>query len=65
MTDRERAIIMAYTGYVMLTNGNTEKFLDYVKEKTGEYISLDQMKYKAIADKISRASMQDFIELCN
>jgi hypothetical protein len=65
MTDRERAIVMAYTGYVMLTNGNTEKFLDYVKEKTGEYISLDQMKYKEIADKISRASMQDFIELCN
>lgn len=65
MTDRERAIVMAYTGYVMLTNGNTDKFLDYVEEKIGERITLDQMKYKVISDKISKAATQDFIALCN
>ena len=65
MTDRERAIVMAYTGYVMLTNGNTEKFLDYVEEKTGKRIKLDDMRYKEVSDKISQSAMKDFIDLCN
>jgi predicted nucleotidyltransferase len=65
MTDRERAIVMAYTGYVMLTNGNTEKFLDYVQEKTGKRINLDDMRYKEVSDKISQSAMKDFIDLCN
>lgn len=65
MTDRERAIVMAYTGYVMLTNGNIESFEKYVEEKTGEKISLDMMKYKEVSDKIQRAATEDFIALCN
>lgn len=65
MTDKERAIVMAYTGYVMLTNKNTEKFLDYVEEKTGERIKLEDMRYKDVSDKISQSAMKDFIDLCN
>ena len=65
MTDRERAIVMAYTGYVMLANGHVGKFLDYVEEKTGERITIDMMKYKEVSDKIQRAATEDFIALCN
>lgn len=65
MTDKERAVIMAYTGYVMLTNDKINVFTDYVEKITGEKITIDMMKYKEISDKIQRASTQDFIALCN
>ena len=64
MTDKERAIIMAYTGYVMLTNNKIDKFLDYVEEKTGKKIDIEDMKYKKISDEIQRAAQEDFIALC-
>ena len=65
LTDRERAIVMAYTGYVMLSNDKMCEFLDYVYEVTGKRISFDDMKYKVVSDEIRKCATKDFISLCN
>ena len=36
MTDRERAIVMAYTGVTMLVGDKLSVFYNYVSEKLGE-----------------------------
>ena len=38
MTDRERAIVMAYTGIVMLCGDKLDIFYEYVSEKLGRPI---------------------------
>ena len=62
MTDRERAIIMAYTGIVMLCGDKLNIFYEYVSEKLGRPIwtheFLDQ------AETIKALSKEDFLSLC-
>lgn len=62
MTDRERAIVMAYTGVVMLCGDKLNIFYDYVSEKLGrpiythEFIDQD--------DIIKSLAKEDFLALC-
>ena len=64
MTDREKAIVMAYTGYTMLTGDKLGIFYDYVKEKLGRYIMTHELAYDEAADEIKRAAKDDFFALC-
>lgn len=60
MTDREKAIVMAYTGIAMLTGNKLDIFYKYLSELYGrpvythEIISLD----------VKNKAKQDFILLC-
>lgn len=63
MTKKECAIIMAYTGVVMLTGDDLQIFHKYVEEllhKKSIYTS-DLLKY---AEEIKEKSRFDFLKLC-
>lgn len=64
MTDREKAIVMAYTGYTMLTGDSLELFYDYVEEKLGHRILTHELAYPEVEEALHRASYEDFVELC-
>ena len=62
MTDRERAIIMAHTGYCMLTGDKFQIFHEYVKDIMGRPIWTHEMEI--FKDEIKENSKADFIALC-
>lgn len=62
MTDRERAIIMAYTGTVMLSGEKLDVFYEYVSEKLGRPIWTHE--FIDHADTIKALSKEDFLSLC-
>lgn len=62
MTDRERAIVMAYTGIVMLCGDKLHVFYEYVSEKLGHPIWTTEFISKA--DTIKELSKKDFLDLC-
>lgn len=62
MTDRERAIIMAYTGTVMLCGDKLKVFYDYVSEKFGRPVWTHEFFEQA--DAIKELSKEDFFSLC-
>jgi hypothetical protein len=62
MTKRECAIVMAYTGYCMLTGNNIGVFYKYVEEKIGRPFFTHELL--ALEQEIKRASEDDFIALC-
>ena len=62
MTKREAAIIMAYTGVVMLTGDDFVIFGKYCKELLG--FSIWTHEYPRFADAIKEKSKPDFIKLC-
>lgn len=64
MTDREKAIIMAYTGICMLTGDKFQIFHKYVEDIMGRPIWTHEMGIKSIADEIKAKSKDDFIALC-
>ena len=64
MTDREKAIVMAYTGICMLTGDKFQIFHKYVEDIMGRPIWTHEMVSKSIADEISEKSKDDFIALC-
>lgn len=64
MTDREKAIVMSYTGYTMLTGDKLGIFYDYVTEKLGRSIMTHELAYDEVADEIKRAATDDFYALC-
>ena len=63
MTDRERAIVMAYTGVVMLAGDKLGVFYDYVSEKLGRPI----MTHEFIEHEktIKKLAKDDFLSLCS
>ena len=63
MTDRERAIIMAYTGIVMLRGDKLNVFYEYVSEKLGRPIWTHEFIDQA--DTIKALSKEDFLSLCS
>ena len=65
MTDREKAIIMAYTGTCMLTGDKFQIFHKYVEDIMGRPIWTHEMGIKSIADEIKEKSKSDFIALCD
>lgn len=62
MTDREKAIVMAFTGACMLTGDKFNIFHEYIEEIMGRPIYSHELPY--IADEIREKSRNDFIELC-
>jgi hypothetical protein len=64
MTDREKAIVMAYTGKCMLTEDKFHIFHEYIEEIMGRPIFTHELADKDIQDKIKEKSKDDFIKLC-
>lgn len=64
MTDREKAIVMAYTGKCMLTGDKLHIFYKYVEDIMGRPVYTHEMGIKAVDDAIREKSKADFITLC-
>lgn len=62
MTDREKAIVMAYTGVTMLKDDKLQIFYKYVEEIMGRSIWTHEMAQ--LADDIKEKSKDDFMALC-
>ena len=62
MTDREKAIVMAYTGKCMLTKNKFQIFHKYVEDIIGRPIMTHEMAF--LADVIKKNSKADFLALC-
>ena len=64
MTDREKAIVMAYTGYAMLTGDKLGLFYQYIQEKVGRPVMTHELAEKQMQETIHTLSKPDFVELC-
>lgn len=64
MTDREKAVVMAYTGVSMLAGDKLCLFYRYVQDKLGFCVMTHELAYPEVQDAIKEASRNDFIELC-
>ena len=62
MTDREKAIVMAYTGICMLTDDKFQIFHKYVEDIMGRPIWTHEIGL--LEDDIKEKSKSDFMELC-
>ena len=65
MTDRERAIVMAYTGTCMLGGRKILIFYEYLKEIMGRPVWTHELANKSIIEEIKAKSKVDFIALCD
>lgn len=64
MTDREKAIVMAYTGISMLVGDKFSIFHEYIEKICGRPIWTHQLAEKKVWNKIKEKSEPDFIQLC-
>lgn len=64
MTNRERAIVMAYTKICMLTGENLKIFYDYAEEKLGRPVLDLHLALKSTWDELHIKSREDFVKLC-
>ena len=64
MTDKEKAIVMAYTGVCMLSGDKFQIFHKYVEDIMGRPVYTHEMAIKAIDDEIKEKAKADFIALC-
>lgn len=64
MTDREKAIVMAYTGICMLSGDKFNIFHKYVEDIMGRPVYTHEMAIKAVDNEIKEKSKADFIALC-
>lgn len=64
MTDKERAIVMAYTGYAMLTGEKLSIFYEYIGSIMGRPIFTHELAFKEISDEIREKAKPDFLKLC-
>lgn len=64
MTDREKAIIMAYTGTCMLTGEKFDIFHKYIDEICGRPIWTHELAIENVVDEIREKSKADFLWLC-
>ena len=60
MTDREKAIVMAYTGICMLQGEKINKYYEYLAELYGRPVYTHEIAILDIAEK----SKADFVRLC-
>lgn len=63
MTDREKAIVMAYTGCTMLVGDKLGIYYQYVQEKLGRSVMTHELAYEEVQDAIKEASKEDFIAI--
>lgn len=64
MTDREKAIVMAYTGVCMLSGEKFSIFHGYIEEKCGRPIFTHELAYDHVEKEIKEAVEKDFLALC-
>ena len=64
MTDREKAIVSAYTGYAMLTGNKLCEFYKYLEEILGRPIMTHELAFKSVWDEIHEKSKPDFVAIC-
>ena len=64
MTDREKAIITAYTGITMLTGEKFSIFHKYVEDILGRSVWTHELADRAIWEEIKEKSKADFLALC-
>lgn len=64
MTDREKAIVMAYTGICMLSGDKFQIFHQYVENILGRPVQTIEMGMESVCDEIKEKSEEDFIALC-
>lgn len=64
MTDREKAIVEAYTGKCMLVGDKRNIFYEYVDKIMGKPIYTHEFAYDYIQEELKEKSKDDFIKLC-
>lgn len=64
MTDREKAIVEAFTGVCMLTGEKRNVFNKYVNEVMGKPIYTHELAYDCKRKELKEKSKDDFVELC-
>lgn len=64
MTKQECAIVMAYTGIVMLTGDNLMIYYKYLNDIMGRPVYTHELAFKEIQEKIKEKSTDDFLKLC-
>lgn len=62
MTDREKAIVMAYTGVAMLAGKKMDVFHKYVEELMDRPVQTYELAY--ISTEIKKRAKKDFLALC-
>jgi Protein of unknown function (DUF551). len=62
MTDKEKAIVMAFSGTCMLTGDKFNIFHEYVEKLMGRPVYTHELGF--LADEIKEKAKDDFIELC-
>ncbi len=64
MTDREKAIVMAYTGACMLTGDKFQIFHKYIEDIMGRPVFIHELAFESVANDIKKRAKADFIALC-
>jgi hypothetical protein len=65
MTDREKAIVMAYTGKCMLTEDKFHIFHEYIEEIMGRPVFTHELADRDVSAEIKEKAKADFIALCD
>ena len=64
MTDREKAIVMAYTGTAMLVGEKFSIFHKYIEDILGRPVWTHELADHTVMEEIKEKSKSDFLELC-
>lgn len=64
MTDREKAIVMAHTGFTMLAGEKFSIFHKYIEDLLGRPIWTHELANEAVWNEIKEKSKPDFLDLC-
>ena len=64
MTDREKAIVMAYTGITMLSGEKFQIFHEYIEKILGRPVFTHELGNKLVSAEIRKKSRADFLEIC-
>ena len=64
MTDREKAIVMAYTGVAMLTGDKFSIFHKYIEDLLNRPVFTHELASEEVWNEIKEKSKDDFLKLC-
>jgi len=64
MTDREKAIVMAYTGYATLTGEKWSIFHAYVEELVGRPVWSHEFASPVFMKMLQELASDDFVRIC-
>lgn len=64
MDNREKAVVMAYTGIAMLAGKDFDVFHKYVQEILGRLVWAHELADYKVQEQIKEASKADFLKLC-